>query len=100
LAPPTPSAENVAKEQVLDELVLVTSLFRIFDIVKRCLAACLTRTPGRDSNAREFWFFDLTDQKLPHQSLMRRSFGPTTESLRTRARVGVAGIDNESDQVP
>ena len=33
-----------------------------FDIVKRYVTPCLTRTPGRVSAVREFWFFDLTDQ--------------------------------------
>ena len=48
--------------------------------------------------AREFWFFDLTDQ---NGRVARRGFRSSPE-LPTFIRGGgiVAGMDNENDQVP
>jgi hypothetical protein len=61
----------------------------------------LTHTLGRDSTAREFWFFDLTDQmKTPRLSQTRLSFKPEAAGRDYKSAVRAAGIDNENDQVP
>jgi hypothetical protein len=54
---------------------------------------------GRDSTAREFWFFDLTDQ-IARVSSAGDRFGPMTRAGVQERRRLVAGIDNENDQVP
>jgi hypothetical protein len=51
--------------------------------------------------AREFWFFDLTDQmKTPRLSQTRLSFKSGAAGRDYKSTVRATGIDNENDQVP